>query len=78
MSVIVVGWYLPVFILMVCDPLVRDILKETCVQGSHACAKGAVAFVRWGGIALVRKVAVARRFLQQTETEHSDEWVAVD
>lgn len=61
MSIVLVGWYLPVAILVIRDPLVRDAVKSACVTGTLGAAKGMLALVRLGGSSLFRNALRALR-----------------
>ena len=80
MSAILVGWYLPVFVLMIRDPVIREVLKDACVTGSKATAKGVATFVRWGGVTLFRntlKILRERRLSQIRPSPEEEDWYLV-
>lgn len=80
MSAILVGWYLPVFVLMIRDPLIREVLKDACVTGSIATAKGIATFFRWGGVTLFRnslKILRERRLSRIRAPPVEEDWYLV-
>ena len=66
MTPLFVGWYLPVSILLLRDPLVRDVLKEMCVRGTIAAAQSVATIVRFGGISLFRLASRKLREMRRT------------
>lgn len=61
MNAIAIGWYLPMFVLMGRDPLVREVVKDVCKRGSTTVLSALVVFIRWGGVTLFRKAAKGYR-----------------
>lgn len=74
MSYVLLGWYAPVVVLMVRDPLVREIMFETCSHGLAAGASAVATLVRWGGVSLLRCSLHALRRIGQPH----EEWCVLD
>lgn len=69
MSYVLLGWYAPVVVLMIRDPLVREIMFETCSQGLTAGASAVVTLVRWGGVNLLQCSLNALQRIRQRDEE---------
>lgn len=70
-SSVLIGWYTPVAVLMVRDPLVREVILEACSRGVTSVAAATATFLRWGGVALFRNAACVLKRMRRLREE---EW----
>lgn len=67
MSLIVVGWYLPVLLLVAREPLLRGLVVDGCLQASTATARAMATFLHHGGLHLFRLACERRRAARNTQ-----------
>jgi hypothetical protein len=61
MTVVICGYYVPIAVLALREPLVRRLMCDSSLYGARTVAWATCAIVRHGGVALVRSACSAQR-----------------